>query len=97
VDLSLLIICVRAHFRGLATENSANQYPERPHSSLGDLAALEYISKPIEGNAWEADLKALGGPEEWGKVKLNGYDKLGQVTCMNEIFDAAADDLRGAT
>jgi hypothetical protein len=42
-------------------------------------------------------LKALGGPEEWGKVKLNGYDKLGQVTCMNEIFDAAADDLRGAT
>ena len=43
---------------------------ECPHSSLGDLTPLEYMSKLIEGVAQQANMEALSGPE-------NGQDPQG--------------------
>jgi hypothetical protein len=50
---------------------------ERPHSSLGYLTPLEYMSKLIEGSAQQANMEALSGPENGHDPQELAYQKAG--------------------
>lgn len=50
---------------------------ERPHSSLGDLTPLEYMSKRIEESAQQADMEALRGFENGQDPQGLAYQKAG--------------------
>jgi hypothetical protein len=83
LEFPILSLGTPDHHRVLAS--GYREYDnERPHSSLGDLTPLEYMSKLIEGSAQQANMEALSGPE-------NGQDPQGLA------YQKAGDDKEEAT
>ena len=75
-SLNFLSLGTPDHHRVL--ESGYREYDnERPHSSLGYLTPLEYMSKLIGESAQQANMEVLSGPENGQDPQGLAYQKAG--------------------